>query len=162
MSNDNRAMIFGRGSNLTCPTTKSPPKTGTTEDYRDSWTVGYTPAIATAFWFGNANFSAMARHLEASVIAAPVWHSSMEWTLNNHLKRPSSEGFAKPAGLNQFLRREGAVDPAWNLTLPAHAAAGGHRRLALWIIIRGRRSPGNGGLTPPIRPFLRSVANLEP
>ena len=103
MSNDNRAMIFGRGSNLTCPTTKSPPKTGTTEDYRDSWTVGYTPAIATAFWFGNADFSPMAQYLEASVIAAPVWHGFMEWTLSDHLKRPGNEWFAEPAGLSQSV-----------------------------------------------------------
>jgi membrane peptidoglycan carboxypeptidase len=104
MSDDsNRAMIFGRGSNLTLPDHKVASKTGTTEDYRDGWTVGYTPAIASAFWFGNANFSPMAQYLEASVIAAPVWHSFMEWTLSNHLKRPGGEWFAKPAGLSQLV-----------------------------------------------------------
>ncbi len=103
MSDDsNRAMIFGRGSNLTLPDHKVASKTGTTEDYRDGWTVGYTPAIASAFWFGNANFSPMARNLEASVIAAPVWHSFMEWSLSDHLKRPGGEWFAMPAGLTQL------------------------------------------------------------
>jgi membrane peptidoglycan carboxypeptidase len=104
MSDDsNRAMIFGRGSNLTLPDHKVASKTGTTEDYRDGWTVGYTPAIATAFWFGNADFSPMAQYLEASVIAAPVWHNFMEWTLSDHLKRPGGEWFAEPAGLNQSV-----------------------------------------------------------
>jgi membrane peptidoglycan carboxypeptidase len=104
MSDDsNRAMIFGRGSNLTLPDHRVASKTGTTEDYRDGWTVGYTPAVATAFWFGNANFSPMARNLEASVIAAPVWHAFMEWTLSVHLKRPGSEWFAKPPGLVQSV-----------------------------------------------------------
>jgi membrane peptidoglycan carboxypeptidase len=78
-------------------------KTGTTEDYRDGWTVGYTPAVATAFWFGNADFSPMAQYLEASVIAAPVWHNFMEWTLSDHLQRPGGEWFAEPAGLNQSV-----------------------------------------------------------
>lgn len=104
MSDDsNRALIFGLGSNLTLPDHKVASKTGTTEDYRDGWTVGYTPAIASAFWFGNADFSPMAQNLEASVIAAPVWHNFMEWTLSNHLHRPGGEWFAQPAGLNQFV-----------------------------------------------------------
>ena len=104
MSDDsNRAMIFGLGSDLTLPGHKVASKTGTTEDYRDGWTVGYTPAIASAFWFGNADFSPMAQYLEASVIAAPVWHNFMEWTLTNHLHRPGGEWFAQPAGLNRFV-----------------------------------------------------------
>jgi membrane peptidoglycan carboxypeptidase len=104
MSDDtNRAMIFGLGSNLTLPDHKVASKTGTTEDYRDGWTIGYTPAIASAFWFGNADFSPMAQNLEASVIAAPVWHNFMEWTLSNHLHRPGGEWFAQPAGLNQLV-----------------------------------------------------------
>jgi membrane peptidoglycan carboxypeptidase len=103
MSDDsNRALVFGRGSNLTLPDHKVASKTGTTEDYRDGWTVGYTPAIATAFWMGNADFSPMAQYLEASVIAAPVWHTFMEWTLNQDLKRPGGEWFAEPAGLTQL------------------------------------------------------------
>jgi membrane peptidoglycan carboxypeptidase len=104
MSDDsNRAMIFGRGSNLTLPDHKVASKTGTTEDYRDGWTVGYTPAIASAFWFGNADFSPMAQYLEASVIAAPVWHNFMEWTLSDYLKRPGGEWFAEPPGLSQVI-----------------------------------------------------------
>ena len=64
--------------------------------------MGYTPAIATAFWMGNADFSPMAKDLEASVIAAPVWHTFMEWTLNQDLQRPGGEWFAEPAGLTQL------------------------------------------------------------
>ena len=104
MSDDsNRALVFGRGSNLTLPDHTVASKTGTTEDYRDGWTVGYTPAIATAFWLGNADFSPMAQYLEASVIAAPVWHDFMEWTLSQDLKRPGREWFAQPAGLTQLV-----------------------------------------------------------
>ncbi|MGA8923877.1 MAG: transglycosylase domain-containing protein, partial [Candidatus Dormiibacterota bacterium] len=103
MSDDsNRAMIFGRGSSLTLPDHKVGSKTGTTDDYRDGWTVGYTPAVATAFWFGNADFSPMNPYLESTVIAAPIWHAFMEWTLNVDLKRPGNEWFAQPAGLLQY------------------------------------------------------------
>ncbi|MFI5091320.1 MAG: hypothetical protein ACHP7P_14820, partial [Terriglobales bacterium] len=98
----NRAMIFGRGSSLTLPDHKVGSKTGTTDDYRDGWTVGYTPAVATAFWFGNADFSPMNPYLESTVIAAPIWHAFMEWTLNVDLKRPGNEWFAQPAGLLQY------------------------------------------------------------
>ena len=45
----------------------------------------------------------MAQYLEASVIAAPVWHNFMEWTLTKHLHRPGGEWFAQPAGLNRFV-----------------------------------------------------------
>ncbi len=103
MSDDsNRAMIFGRGSSLTLPDHKVGSKTGTTDDYRDGWTVGYTPAVATAFWFGNADFSPMNPYLESTVIAAPIWHAFMEWTLNVDLKRPGNEWFAQPPGLLQY------------------------------------------------------------
>ena len=103
MSDDsNRAMIFGHGSNLTLSDHKVASKTGTTDDYRDGWTVGYTPAIATAFWFGNADFTPMYTKLEASVIAAPVWHDFMEWALSSDLKRPGDEWFGEPSGLVHY------------------------------------------------------------
>jgi membrane peptidoglycan carboxypeptidase len=103
MSDDsNRAMIFGRGSNLTLPDRPVASKTGTTDDFKDGWTVGYTPAIATAFWFGNPDWSAMGRALEASVVAAPVWHDFMEYALRDSLKRPNNEWFGEPAGLLHY------------------------------------------------------------
>jgi hypothetical protein len=45
----------------------------------------------------------MARDLEASVIAAPVWHNFMEWSLNTDLHRPGAEWFSQPAGLTTYV-----------------------------------------------------------
>src|SRR5262249_54279641 len=56
LSNDaNRAMIFGRGTPLTLPGRTVAAKTGTTDNFADGWTVGYTPSLAAAVWMGNAN-----------------------------------------------------------------------------------------------------------
>ena len=103
MSDDsNRAAIFGRGSNLTLPDRKVASKTGTTDDYRDGWTVGFTPALATAFWFGNPDFSPMPVGAEASEVAAPVWHQFMQWATDSVIQEPGGDWFAEPAGLLHF------------------------------------------------------------
>ena len=47
-------------------------KTGTTNDYRDVWVIGYTPSIAIAAWAGNNDNSAMQKKV-AGLIIAPVW-----------------------------------------------------------------------------------------
>jgi membrane peptidoglycan carboxypeptidase len=102
MSDDsNRAMIFGRGSNLTLPDRRVASKTGTTDDYRDGWTVGFTPWLATAFWFGNPDYSPMPRNLEASIIAAPVWHEYMQWA-TSFIQEPGGDWFSEPAGLDHY------------------------------------------------------------
>ena len=103
MSDDsNRAAVFGRGSNLTLPDRKVASKTGTTDDFRDGWTVGFTPAIATAFWFGNPDSTPMPRGAEASEVAAPVWHNFMQWATDTALAEPASDWFAEPAGLDHY------------------------------------------------------------
>jgi membrane peptidoglycan carboxypeptidase len=103
MSDDsNRQAIFGRGSNLTLPDRRVASKTGTTDDYKDGWTVGFTPALATAFWFGNPDSSPMPVGAEASQVAAPVWHSFMQWATDSALGEPGGDWFAEPAGLDHF------------------------------------------------------------
>jgi len=77
-------------------------KTGTTDDYRDGWTVGFTPYLATAFWFGNPDYSPMPRNLEASIIAAPVWHDYMHWATSTYMQEPGNDWFSEPAGLDHY------------------------------------------------------------
>jgi len=52
-------------------------KTGTTNDFRDNWTIGYTPQVVTAVWVGNADHSAM-ENVDGITGAAPIWHDYME------------------------------------------------------------------------------------
>lgn len=72
-----RAFIFGASNSLTLPDRPVAAKTGTTNDYHDAWTVGYTPQIAAGVWVGNSNNDAMARGADGSVVAAPIWQRFM-------------------------------------------------------------------------------------
>lgn len=68
-------------------------KTGTTNDFRDAWTMGYTPSIATGVWTGNNDNSSMNNRADGSVIAAPIWfaymRSVLEGTQNEEFNKAS-------------------------------------------------------------------------
>ena len=69
-------------------------KTGTTNDFRDAWTVGYTPDLVVGVWVGNADNSEM-DHVPGSLGAAPIWHDFMEAALADRPVR----NFARPPGI---------------------------------------------------------------
>nr|MBN1229765.1 transglycosylase domain-containing protein [Anaerolineae bacterium] len=71
-------------------------KTGTTTDYRDNWTIGYTPDLVAGVWVGNADSSSMVGISGVSG-AGPIWHQFMRTVL---LGRPQLD-FARPEGLAQ-------------------------------------------------------------
>jgi len=54
-------------------------KTGTTNDNRDAWTVGFTPQIVTGVWVGNNNNTSMGDDMTGGNAAAPIWHAIMEY-----------------------------------------------------------------------------------
>ena len=72
-----RAYVFGAGSHLTLPGRPAAAKTGTTNDYRDAWTVGYTPSLVAGVWVGNNDNSEMKKGAAGGVVAAPIWHNFM-------------------------------------------------------------------------------------
>ena len=76
-----RAYIFGEKNYLTLGDRPVAAKTGTTNDYHDAWTVGYTPSVATGVWVGNSDNAAMKRGADGSVVAAPIWNSFMRAVL---------------------------------------------------------------------------------
>jgi membrane peptidoglycan carboxypeptidase len=77
LSNDaNRVMEFGAHSDLTLDGHVVAAKTGTTQDFRDNITVGWTPHLVTATWVGNANDSPM-QGTTGLTGAAPIWHDFM-------------------------------------------------------------------------------------
>ncbi len=88
-----RASAFGEGSALHL-TRPAAAKTGTTTDWRDNWTVGYTPDLAVGVWAGNADNEPM-RHVTGVMGAAPIWHDVMEALLKG---RPVRE-FVEPPGM---------------------------------------------------------------
>jgi membrane peptidoglycan carboxypeptidase len=97
-NNANRTMIFGPNSPLTFSDRTIAAKTGTTDDFRDAWTVGYTPSLASAFWFGNIDNTPMTKGADGVFVAAPAWHQFMGTALDamNASKR---EWFSEPPGL---------------------------------------------------------------
>jgi len=92
---DDRARIptFGEASVLAL-TRPAAVKTGTTTNFRDNWTVGYTPQMAVGVWVGNAGGGSMGR-VSGVMGAAPVWHRVMEVL---HRRLPVAQ-FAEPSGM---------------------------------------------------------------
>ncbi len=88
-----RRSTFGAGSPLQL-SRPAAAKTGTTQDWRDNWTVGYTPDMVVGVWVGNADNEPM-RHVSGVTGAAPIWHDVME----ELLKAKPLQEFTKPKGL---------------------------------------------------------------
>jgi len=88
-----RMPAFGEGSvlHLSHP---AAAKTGTTTDWRDNWTIGYTPDLVVGVWAGNADNSPM-RQVSGVTGAGPIWHDFMEKVL---VGKPQRE-FEEPEGL---------------------------------------------------------------
>lgn len=78
--NEARTPIFGPRSSLYFPDYQVAAKTGTTQDYRDGWIIGYTPSIVAGFWVGNNNNSPMKKE-PGSVVAGPIFHEFMSKVL---------------------------------------------------------------------------------
>ena len=81
--NDARSYIFGANNYLTLPDRPVAAKTGTTNNYHDAWTVGFTPQIATGVWVGNNNNTEMSAGADGSVVAAPIWQGYMKEVTKN-------------------------------------------------------------------------------
>jgi len=78
-----RAYVFGAGGVLTLPGRPVAAKTGTTNNYHDAWTVGYTPNLVTGVWVGNTDNKAMRKGDGGSKLAAPIWKIFMTEALKN-------------------------------------------------------------------------------
>ncbi len=86
-----RTPEFGAASSLYFPGRDVAVKTGTTNDFRDMWIIGYTPSITVGAWMGNNDNSPIAKQV-AGYIAGPMWHAFM----NEILPGLPNESFDKP------------------------------------------------------------------
>jgi penicillin-binding protein 1C len=92
--NTARQEIFGPTS-LKLPSGRpAAVKTGTTDAYRDAWTIGYTPSLVVGVWVGNNDNTAM-DSIAGSLGAAPIWKDIMEGVL----KGSSFQQFSRPPGV---------------------------------------------------------------
>ena len=81
--NSLRAPVFGSNSPLRFDDRPVAVKTGTTNEWRDAWTVGYTPGLVAGVWTGNNNNSPMAQGADGVYTAAPIWRDFMDRALAN-------------------------------------------------------------------------------
>jgi membrane peptidoglycan carboxypeptidase len=124
-------------------------KTGTTDSFRDNWTLGYTPYLTVGVWAGNSDNSIM-NNVIGITGAGPIWHDVMEYA-SHHYNLPHDD-FVKPDDVNA-----GTVSAHTGL-LP-HP---GEDTVTDWFIdgtmptIQGRYTPpkqmdcGGDGCQPPI------------
>lgn len=95
--NDNQARTLGFGQNSILRLERSAAvKTGTTSNFHDNWTLGYTPSLVVGVWAGNADYQPM-RNVSGVSGAAPIWHQFMRAALSGVPDQP----FPRPEGLVQ-------------------------------------------------------------
>lgn len=106
--NEARTPTFGPNSQLVIPNKSVAVKTGTTNNLKDNWTIGYTPSVLVAVWVGNNDASPMSYVASGVTGASPIWNRTMKFLL----KGKADEPFVAPPNL---LRLE--ICP-WTGTLP--------------------------------------------
>jgi len=82
-TNELRAPVFGDKNPLSFTDRSVAAKTGTTNEWRDGWTIGYTPSLAVGVWTGNNDHSIMKQGADGIFVAAPIWRSFMDSALKN-------------------------------------------------------------------------------
>ena len=100
-----RTPAFGANSYLHFGAQDVAAKTGTTNDYRDAWIVGYTPSISVATWAGNNDNTSMEKKV-AGFIVAPMWNEFMQVALEQeeHPPFPRAAGTSTPTDVKPVLR----------------------------------------------------------
>lgn len=98
---DNVAKIpeYGTSSVFTFPGREVAAKTGTTNDSKDAWTIGYTPDIVIGTWAGNNDNTPMHKNI-AGLIVAPLWRQLM----NAALSSTTVNNFNKPDPIDPTLK----------------------------------------------------------
>ncbi|MHB1385493.1 MAG: transglycosylase domain-containing protein, partial [Bellilinea sp.] len=108
--NEARAPMFGANSvlNLGFPVAA---KTGTTNDFRDNWTIGYTPDLTVGVWVGNADYTPM-QNTTGLTGAAPVWAEFMMFA-TQQLTGGNPSAFNRPAGvLDRVICAPSGAEPS--------------------------------------------------
>lgn len=88
--NEARTPAFGSNSALYIPGHHVASKTGTTNDYRDAWIIGYTTGISVGAWAGNNDNTPMEKKV-AGFIIAPLWNEFMRYALTKYPDQPFPE-----------------------------------------------------------------------
>jgi membrane peptidoglycan carboxypeptidase len=161
----NRSLVFGRGTPLHLADRHAAAKTGTTEDFHDGLTVGWTPDLASVFWIGDVTGSGPGHDMtgpntDGVYVAAPAWHQFMEQALagvRNDWYTPPADVVRKGDGwyLTQFPtdipQLAGDTAPPQdqnNMGIPPDPGTGPLPILRN-IFGRGNNNPSGGGNNNP-------------
>jgi len=92
-----RTPTFGANSLLNIAGREVAVKTGTTNNNKDAWTIGYTPSVAVGVWVGNNDNKPMKKG--GAALAGPIWNEVM----NEALKKLPVETFEKPESIDTSI-----------------------------------------------------------
>jgi len=103
-----RRWAFGSNSTLEINGFKVAVKTGTTDEKKDNWTIGYTPDYIVVVWVGNNNNQPMNPYLASGITgAAPIWNRTMSYLLKTY---GVNKQFAKPDNIVEKICYYGKVE----------------------------------------------------
>ena len=86
--NNARSYVFGINNPLFIKGHSVAAKTGTTQEFRDAWTVGFTSSLSVGVWTGNNNNAPMVAGSDGIYTAAPIWHDFMISMIGNDPDQP--------------------------------------------------------------------------
>ena len=92
-----RTYVFGAHSPLILSDRTVAAKTGTTNNWHDGWTVGFTPSLAAGVWAGNNDGTLLAKGADGVFVAAPIWNDFMKQALAG----TPAEDFKQPDGITK-------------------------------------------------------------
>jgi membrane carboxypeptidase/penicillin-binding protein len=124
-------LAYGTARSLQGFTTERPAagKTGTTDDYRDAWFIGYTPQLLTGVWVGHDSPQSGGRGFTGGAVAAPIWERFMRQAL---AREPASD-FPEPETVETLL-----IDPQTAMLATTDCP---ERRLEVFLAGTGPATP---------------------
>ena len=138
-----RAPLYGPNSAIYFPNRDIAVKTGTTNDYRDAWIIGYTPNLVIGTWAGNNNNTPMEKKV-SGLIVAPMWrvflNEIIDFVPNESFVKPQKEDSyeLKPVlrgkwqgGISQIV--QGSYDPNIPYNSINEILSGGVHSILYWV-----------------------------
>ena len=127
-----RAPAFGANSAVTLPDRKVAAKTGTTNGFKDNWTMGFTPQLTVGVWVGNSDNESM-KNVTGLSGAAPIWNAVMR----KYLEGKPPVWYDRPPGIvNKVICTPSGL-------LPTPSCPGGNQRDEIFIAGFEPKAPDN-------------------
>ncbi len=106
-----RQQAFGANSALEIRGYKASVKTGTTNELKDNWTIGYTPDYLVTVWVGNNDNTPMNPYLVSGITgAAPIWNRMMTYLLQKDYPNKQNKWIEKPSDIVERICYGGRVE----------------------------------------------------